>query len=72
MKQEVFSLVTTWDVCQRNKREHELPAGMLHPLPIPDQSWKHINMDFIQKSDMKDIILVVVDRLTKNIHFIPL
>ncbi|XP_026459323.1 uncharacterized protein LOC113359983 [Papaver somniferum] len=45
------------------------------PLHIPDQAWQHISMDFIEglpKNEHKDVILVVVDRLTKYSHSIGL
>ncbi|XP_026400203.1 uncharacterized protein LOC113296079 [Papaver somniferum] len=59
----------------RNKHENTFPAGLLQPLLIPDQAWQYISMDFIEglpKSEHKDGILVVVDRLTKYSHFIVL
>jgi hypothetical protein len=58
--------------CQQNKFEHTLPAGLLHPLPILEQKWESILMDFITglpKVQGKDCIFVVVDRLTKFAHF---
>jgi hypothetical protein len=58
--------------CQQNKSEHMLPAGLLQPLPIPEQKWESISMDFITglpKVQGKDCIYVVVDRLTKFSHF---
>jgi hypothetical protein len=63
------------DVCQRVKAEHQRPAGLLHPLKIPEWRWEEIGMDFItglpctQKG--YDAIWVIVDRLTKVAHFIP-
>jgi hypothetical protein len=49
--------------------------GLLQPLPIPDMVWQHVTMNFIEalpKSEGKDTILVVVDKLIKYAHFIPM
>jgi hypothetical protein len=63
------------DVCQRVKAEHQRPAGLLHPLKIPEWKWEEIGMDFIvglpRTSAGYDSIWVIVDRLTKVAHFIP-
>jgi transposase InsO family protein len=62
-------------VCQRAKAEHCQYPGLLKPIDPPDMAWQHITMDFIEglpKSQGKEVILVVVDRLTKTAHFIPL
>ena len=44
------------------------------PNSIPEKPWTHISADFITKLPLAqgyDSILVVVDRLTKMVHFIP-
>jgi len=44
------------------------------PNSIPVKPWVHISADFITKLPLAqeyDSILVVVDRLTKMVHFIP-
>ena len=45
------------------------------PNSIPEKPWTHISADFITKLPLAqgyDSILVVVDRLTKIVHFIPI
>lgn len=75
MKQDIIRYVQSCDVCQKVKSGHSFPGGLLQPLPIPSQIWEDISMDFVEglpKSEGKDCILVVVDRLTKVGHFVAL
>lgn len=75
MKGDIRDFVAQCEVCQQNKVDNLSPAGLLQPLPIPTQVWTDVSMDFIgglPKSKGKDTILVVVDRLTKYAHFVPL
>jgi hypothetical protein len=71
----VASHVAVCDVCQRVKAEHQRPVGLLHPLKIREWKWEEICMDFIVglpcTSTGYDSIWVIVDRLTKVAHFIP-
>ena len=44
------------------------------PNLIPEKPWSHISADFITKLPLVqgyDSILVLVNRLTKMVHFIP-
>lgn len=75
LKSAVENFVKQCLVCQQSKHEHCRPAGKLQPLPIPLVPWQDISMDFITglpKSDGYEVIMVVVDRLTKFAHFTPL
>jgi len=62
------------NACQHNKNRTEQPADKLMPNSIPEKPWTHILADFITKLPLAqgyDSILVVVDRLTKMVYFIP-
>lgn len=75
LKQDMIQVIRNCVTCQKNKDEHVKSSGLLQPLPIPQQAWKQISMDFIEKlpvSDRADTILVVVDRFTKYANFITL
>jgi hypothetical protein len=75
MKREIAEYVARCDNCQRIKAEHQRPAGLLQPLQIPQWKWDEIGMDFLvglpRTRAGYDSIWVVVDRLTKTAHFIP-
>ncbi|GJT66254.1 transposon ty3-G gag-pol polyprotein [Tanacetum coccineum] len=75
MRKEVKQFVRDCQICQRHKPNLEAYPGLLQPLPIPNSIWTSISMDFIKglpKSQGKDVILVVVDRLSKYSHFMAL
>jgi hypothetical protein len=75
MKRDVTEYIVLYDTCQRVKAEHQRPAGLLQPLKILEWKWEEIGMDFIiglpRTQDGYDSIWVIVDRLTKVAHFIP-
>lgn len=75
MKNSIQEFVKGCDVCQRHKYLASSPAGLLQPLPIPERVWEDVSLDFITglpRSKGFEAIFVVVDRLTKYSHFIPL
>ena len=76
MKREIAEWVSKCYTCQRVKAEHQRPSGLLQPLEIPEWKWEHIAMDFIvglpRTKANHDAIWVIVDRLTKSAHFLPI
>ena len=75
MKNDVKDHVRHCEVCQRIKVETTKPRGLLQPLLIPIKPWTDISLDFVDslpKSHGYEVILMVVDKLTKYVHFIPL
>ena len=75
MKSDVKRHVKHCEVYQRIKVETTKPGGLLQPLSIPSKPWTDISLDFVEslpKSHGFEVIMVVVDRLTKNVHFMPL
>ncbi|WVZ70629.1 hypothetical protein U9M48_019277 [Paspalum notatum var. saurae] len=75
MKWEIAKYVSKCDVCQKVKADHLKPAGMLQPLAVPSWKWEDIHMDFIvglpRTQKGYDSVWVIIDRLTKSAHFIP-
>jgi hypothetical protein len=76
MKREIAKYIARCMECQKVKADHRHPAGLLQPLPIPEWKWELVTMDFMtglpRTTKMHDSIMVVVDKLTKAAHFIPL
>jgi hypothetical protein len=76
MKREIAKYVSECDICQRVKASHLKTTGILQPLSIPSWKWEDISMDFIiglpNTSLRHYSIWVIVDRLTKTAHFLPM
>jgi hypothetical protein len=76
MKKEVDGFIGRCLECQTVKAEHKHPTGFLQPWTIPKWKWEVATMDFITKlprtSNKNESIMVVVDKLTKAAHFIPI
>ena len=74
MRRDVERFVANCHTCRRTKPRRHAPYGTLLPLPVPDHPWQDISMDFVvglPESGGFDAIWVVVDRLTKQRHFVP-
>jgi len=75
MAKSIKVYVKVCQICQQAKYYTLPPAGLLQPLLIPTHIWQDISMDFITGLPVVhcySMILVVVDRLSKFAHFIPL
>ncbi|RHW30551.1 hypothetical protein D1B31_23670 [Neobacillus notoginsengisoli] len=74
MSQQVKDYVSRCDRCARMKGSNQPPAGKLNPLEVPSTPWEDISADFttdLPDSNGFDSILVVMDRFSKEVEFIP-
>ncbi|GJR15429.1 putative reverse transcriptase domain-containing protein [Tanacetum coccineum] len=76
MKADIATYVSKCLTCLRVKAEHQKPSGLLVQPAIPQWKWENITMDFVTKlprtQSGNDTIWVIVDRLTKSAHFLPM
>ena len=75
MKQDITKYVTECDTCGRVKADHMRTPRFLQPLPIPVWKWEDISKNFVvgmpRTTKGYDSIWVIVDRLSKSTHFLP-
>nr|GEW24944.1 reverse transcriptase domain-containing protein [Tanacetum cinerariifolium] len=76
MKAEIATYVSKCLTCAKVKAECQKPSGLLVQYVIPVWKWENITMDFVTKlpktSTGQDTNWVIVDRLTKFSHFLPM
>nr|GEX35717.1 hypothetical protein [Tanacetum cinerariifolium] len=76
MKADIAMYVSKCLTCVKVKAEHQKPSGLLQQHEIPVWKWERITMDFVsgllRKPSGYDTIWVIVDRLTKSAHFMPM
>ena len=74
MKKDISEYVSKCLTCQKVKVKHQVPSGLLNPLPIPQWKWDNITMDIVSDFPLTqrkyDVVWVIVDRLTKFAHFL--
>ena len=75
MKKDVADFVVKCLTCLQVKAEHQRPGGTLQSLDVPEWKWDKITMDLVtglpRTAKGFDTIWVIVDRLTKTTHFLP-
>ena len=76
MKKEIAEFVAKCVTCQQIKAKHQAPSGKLQSLSIPEWKWEKITMDFViglpRTVRKHDVVWVIVDRVTKSAHFLPI
>ncbi|GJZ63620.1 putative reverse transcriptase domain-containing protein [Tanacetum coccineum] len=76
MKADIATYVSKCLTCAKVKAEHQRPSGLLVQPNIPEWKSEKITMDFITKLPKTaagyDSIWVIIDRLTKSAHFLPM
>ncbi|XP_023806908.1 uncharacterized protein LOC105356774 isoform X2 [Oryzias latipes] len=75
MRKDITEYVSACTECAQVKASTSPLAGLLQPLSVPGRPWSHISLDFVTglpPSDGKTVILTVVDRFSKMVHFIAL
>nr|GFC81501.1 putative reverse transcriptase domain-containing protein [Tanacetum cinerariifolium] len=76
MKADIATYVSKCLTYLKVKEEHQKPSGLLVQPEIPQWKWDNITMDFLTKlpkiQSGNDTIWVVMDRLTKSAHFLPM
>ncbi|GJP44696.1 hypothetical protein CLOM_g4057 [Closterium sp. NIES-68] len=74
MADDVQKFVTSCDKCQRMKSSKQKKEGLLQSLPVPEQPWQVVSLDFITRlpptTSNHDAILVVIDKFSKMGYFI--
>jgi hypothetical protein len=74
MKHDVVHFVAKFLECQQVKDDHHHSTGLLQPHDVPMSKWEVISMDFVVGFPLTyhrhNVILVIVDKLTKSAHFI--
>nr|GEU87745.1 reverse transcriptase domain-containing protein [Tanacetum cinerariifolium] len=76
MKAKIATFVSKCLTCAKVKAKYQKPSGLSVQPEIPQWKWEKITMDFVTKlpkrSSGQDTIWVIVDRLTKPTHFLPM
>ena len=73
MKEQIQTYVKHCQKCQQSKVSNQKTSGSLLPLPTPSGPWLDVTMDFTEMPESLgyNYILVVVDRFSKEVMFVP-
>ena len=78
MKEIIQQFICNYYVCKQVKTARDTYHGLLQPLPVPEQVWTDITIDFVVGllkckiyGQIYDAILIVINWLSKERHYIP-
>ena len=71
MNKDVVDYITRCIQCKKEKVEHRHPIGLLQPLTIPEWKWGVVTIPSSLNCPGQESNMVVVDKLNKEAHFIP-
>ena len=79
MRKDIEQYLHNCHVCKRAKASRDAYNGLFQPLPVPERPWVDLTMDFVvglpkshgHDAKLYDAILMVVDQLSKERHYIP-
>ena len=75
IKKDIAEYVSKCLTSQQVKAEHQVPSDLLNLIPIPQWKWDNITMDSVSDFPLTqrkhDSVLIIVDRLIKSAHFLP-
>jgi len=75
MSRYIGQYVSTCDLCLWTKPWRHSPVGKLQLLSVPDAWWNTLSVDFVvelPESSGHDAVMMVVDAVSKRVHFIPM
>jgi len=74
MRKQVDQYVWNCQSCERSWTSRHATLGARCPLPLPENPWEDISINFVvglPECEGFNAICMVVDRLSKMLHFIP-
>ena len=75
MQKDTYAYVKACPVCQLAKPSNSAQLGLMKPMEDPEQPWDEVTIDFTvalpRTRRGNDAVMVVVDKLTKMVHFAP-
>nr|GFA01308.1 retrotransposon protein, putative, Ty3-gypsy subclass [Tanacetum cinerariifolium] len=76
MKADIATFISKCLTCAKVKAEHQKPSGLLQQPEILEWKWEKITMNFVSGLPRTpcgyESIWVIVDHLTKSVHFLPM